>query len=250
MSDPPFSPGMRRALDGFAPPPPATGFADRALERIQARDQAALPTLPRLSRRWRSASPWRRGGAIVGAIASLTLVSAAAAATGIFGQAIEVPVISPIARSLDMVPAPVLRRAPPAAALAPATAPGVSAAREQLDALIDDPEFRALPPVERRAELRRTARDLVASGEARPREVATALRETGRERLAAMTPEQREQVAAAVAERREERRQSLAGTTPAERRLMRREAVRERRAAALEPEAVQPESDLSDGPEQ
>jgi hypothetical protein len=60
MSDTPFSPEMRRALDGFAPPAPAPGFADRALERVRARD--AAPPLPKPLRRWRSASPWRRAG--------------------------------------------------------------------------------------------------------------------------------------------------------------------------------------------
>ena len=242
MSDTPFSPDMRRALDGFVPPSPATGFADRALERIEARDRA-LAALPRLSRRWRSASPWRRGGAIIGAIASLTLVSAAAAATGLFGEPIEVPVISPIARSLEIVPAPVVRQAPPAAAQAPAAAPGVSAARDRLEALIDDPEFRALPPVERRAELRRTARDIVASGEARPVEVRAALRDTTRERLANMTPEQREKLAEAVAQRRE----ALAGTTPAERRQARRQALRERRSEALEQGAAPVAGDEAGG---
>ena len=230
MSDTPFSPEMRRALDGFAPPPPAPGFADRALERVRARD--AAPPLPKPLRRWRSASPWRRAGVIVGALASVSLVSAAAAATGVFGEPVEVPVLSPLARSLDMVPAPVKRRAPPVqAAVAPAAPPqpGVSTARERIDTLIDDPGFRALPPVERRAELRRTARDIVASGEARPVEVRAALRDTTRERLANMTPEQREKLAEAVAQRRE----ALAGTTPAERRQARRQALRERRSEAL-----------------
>lgn len=235
MSDTPFSPEMRRALDGFAPPPPAPGFADRALERVRARD--AAPPLPKPLRRWRSTSPWRRAGVIVGALASVSLVSAAAAATGVFGEPVEVPVLSPLARSLDIIPAPVVRRAPPVqAAAAPAAQPrpGVSAARERIDTLIDDPEFRALPPVERRAELRRTAREMVASGEARPGEVRTALRDTARERLANMTPEQREQLAEAVAQRRETR----AGTTPAERRQARRQAMRERRSEALEQDAA------------
>jgi hypothetical protein len=244
MSDTPFSPEMRRALDGFAPPPPAPGFADRALERVRARD--ATPPLSKPLRRWRAASPWRRAGVVIGALASVSLVSAAAAATGVFGEPVEVPVISPIARSLDIVRAPVVRQAPPVqAAAAPAAPPqpGVSAARERIDTLIDDPEFRALPPAERRAELRRSAREMVASGEARPREVRTALRDTTRERLANLTPEQRAQLADAVAQRRETRREELAGTTPAERRQARRQAMRERRATALEQDAVPAASD-------
>jgi hypothetical protein len=247
MTDAPFSSEERRALDRFEPPALATGFADRALERVRARDEADLPPLPKRSGRWRAASPWRRGGALLGALAGVSLVSAAAAATGVFGEPVEVPVISPIARSLDIVPAPVARAAPPAQAAAPAAQPGVGLARERIDALIDDPAFRALPPLERRAELRRTARDLVDSGEARPREVVDALRETGRERLAELPPAQREQLVDAIVERREARREGVIGTTPAERRQMRRQIARERRAAARAPDAAPLADDAAGG---
>lgn len=245
MSDTPFSPDMRRALDGFAPPAQAPGFADRALDRVRARDEAGMPPLPGPLRRSRSTSPWRRAGVVIGALASVTLVSAAAAATGVFGEPIEVPVISPIARSLDIVSVPVVREAPPRQAAAPTDVPEANGTREKIDALIDDPEFRALPPVERRAELRRTAREMVNSGEATPREVVDALRETGRERLADLTPEEREQLAQTLAERREARREWIAETTPAERRQVRRQIMRERRAGALEQGAAPLESDES-----
>jgi hypothetical protein len=238
MSEPPFSPELRRALDGFAPPPVASGFAERALDRVRARDEAATPPLPQRWRRWRTASPWRRGGVIAGAIASVSLVSAAAAATGLFGEPVEVPVISRIARSLDIVEAPLAPPGTPARAEASGVTSGASAARERIDALIDDPAFRALPPVERRAELRRTAREIVSSGDARPREVIDALRETGRERLANLTPAEREQLIDTVVERREARRERIAGATPAERRQVRREIMRERRDGAPQPEAT------------
>lgn len=224
MSDAPLSLELRRALDGFAPPPQAGGFAARALARVEARDAAALPPLPRLARRWRSANPWRRAGLIVGGVASLSLVSAAAAATGVFGEPIHVPVISRIAQSLDLVPAAAEEREPELAQSAPEAPPATT--REKLDRVIDDPAFRALPPAERRAELRKTARGMVQSGEATRREVVTALRETTRERIAEMTPEQREQVREAVAAKREE----IAEMTPQERRLARRARIAERRA--------------------
>jgi hypothetical protein len=231
-----FSPAERRALDRFAPPPPAAGFAQRALDRVQRRDAAKLPPLPRLARRWRSAGPWRRAGVIVGGVASLSLVSAAAAATGVFGEPVHVPVISQIAQSLDIVPEQAAKQAPQVAEAPPQAPTRAAPARQQIDTLLDDPEFRALPRPQRRAELRRTARELVTSGEATPREVITALRDTGRERIAELTPEQR----AALAEAAAERREAISRMTPRERRQALRERRAERRAEWLapQPEAV------------
>jgi hypothetical protein len=239
MSDAPFSSAARRALDRFEPPALAPGFADRVLGRVRARDDADLPPLPKRTSRW-AASPWRRGGVLFGALAGASLVSAAAAATGVFGEPVEVPVISPIARSLDIVPARVTPR-PPARVAAPAA--GVEVARERIDALIDDPSFRALPPLERRAELRRTAREMINAGEAQPREVIDALRETGRERVAELTPEERKQLVEAVAERRQERRERIAGTTPAERRQIRRQFARERQTESQAADSALPAED-------
>jgi hypothetical protein len=244
MSDTPFPPEMRRALDSFAPPPLSAGFAERVAEKALGRE--AVPDLPRLRR----PSPrWRRAGWIAGGLASLSLVSAAAAATGVFGEPVHVPVISQIAQSLEIVPAPAERTAQvadAAAAQAPAEA-GPSSPRERIDALLDDPEFRALPRLQRRAELRQTARELIDSGEATPREVVTALRETVRERVAQLPPEQRERIGEAVAERRDARqeiRREVMAAPPAERREVRRQLVRERlsewRERRLEPPATEP----------
>jgi hypothetical protein len=258
MSETPFSPETRRALDSFLPPSQPAGFAERALEKVRQRESAAAPSLPRLSRRWRSANPWRRAGWIVGGVASLSLMSAAAAATGVFGEPVHVPLISQIAQSLEIVPVPTASSGSPnadrAVAKATAAGTGASSVREQLDTLLDDPEFRALPPRQRRVELRQTARELVGSGEATPREVVTALRETARERVAALPLEQRQQIEDAVAERREARREVLA-EAKAERPQVRRQVIRERlsdlrerraqrlqQQAAGEPEGVPVES--------
>ena len=75
MSDTPFPPEMRRALDSFAPPPLPADFAERVAEKARRRE--AAPDLPRLRR---PAPRWRRAGWIAGGLASLSLVSAAAAA--------------------------------------------------------------------------------------------------------------------------------------------------------------------------
>lgn len=228
MSDTPFPPEMRRTLDSFAPPPLPADFAERVAEKARQREGA--PELPRLRR---PVHRGRRAGWIAGSLASLSLVSAAAAATGVFGEPVHVPVISQIAQSLEIVPEPAERttevvgtaEGPGPAALEP-TSP-----RERLDALLDDPEFRSLPPRQRRAELRQTARELIDSGEATPREVVTALRETARERVAELPPEQRERIEQAVAERREARqeiRREVMTAPPADRREIRRQLVRER----------------------
>lgn len=139
-------------------------------------------------------------------MASLSLVSAAAA-TGVFGEPVHVPVISRIAQSLDLVPVPAEEREPALARAETATEPAPRTPREKLDRVIDDPEFRALPPAERRAALRRTAAGMVQSGEATRREVVTALRDTTREQIAEMTPRERRQ---ARRERIAERREVLA----------------------------------------
>jgi hypothetical protein len=246
MSDTPFPPEMRRALDSFAPPPLPPDFAERVAER--ARQREAAPELPRLRR---PASRWRRAGWIAGGVASLSLVSAAAAATGVFGEPVHVPVISQIAQSLEIVPVPAERAASIAAEaqVQEPTEPEPASTRERLDALLDDPEFRALPPRKRRAELRQTARELIDSGEATPREVVSALRDSARERVAQLPPEQREQIEAAATERREARqeiRREVMAAPPVERREVRRQLVRERlsewRQRRLEPPAAEIEA--------
>lgn len=224
MSDTPFPPEMRRALDGFAPPPLPADFADR----LAAKAQTRTPPTPRLSRRWRSASPWRRAGLIVSGVASLSLVSAAAAATGVFGEPVQVPVISRIAQSLEIVPRPVVRAAREIEEARPVLqAAAVIPVRERLDAVLDAPEFRALPPLERRTELRRRARELIDSGEATPREVVAALRDTTRARIAALPPERRQRLEETFEQRREAIRERAAALPPAQRRRI--EATVERR---------------------
>lgn len=245
MSDTPFPPEMRRALDSFAPPPLPADFAARVSENAAQRQ--AAPDLPRLRR---PRSRWRRAGWIAGGVASLSLVSAAAAATGVFGEPVHVPVLSQIAQSLEIVPTPAEGVAEAVAAAepqAPATTERASA-RERLDAVLDDPGFRALPPRERRAELRQAARELIDSGEATPREVVAALRETARERVAKLPPEQQERIEQAVAERRETRqeiRREVIAAPPEERREVRRQLVRERLAQWRERRLEPPAEEIS-----
>lgn len=242
-----FSPELRRALDGFAPPPLPADFAARTAALAASRERAPLP---RLRRR----STVRRLGWVASGVAALSLVSAAAAATGVFGALVEVPVLSPIARKLALVaepPAPQPAPVPVAAEALPVS--GTDVARRKLDALLDDPAFRSQPPLKRRAEVRRVARELVASGEARPREVIAALRDTGHERVAALSPEQREELARTLeerrevrVERREERRETIAQMPTEQRREVREQIgdrlrdLRARRQEVLAPPPPEP----------
>ena len=87
MSDP-FDPVTTRALDAFTVPPLSDSFADRMMARIAA--SPALPELPPLAPPRRDArGGWRRSGIILASVAAFSLVSAAAAAMGIFGTNIR-----------------------------------------------------------------------------------------------------------------------------------------------------------------
>ena len=90
MNDP-FDAITTRALDAFTVPPLSDGFAERMMARIEA--SPALPELPPLASPRRDArGGWRRSGIILASVAAFSLVSAAAAATGIFGTNIRATV--------------------------------------------------------------------------------------------------------------------------------------------------------------
>jgi hypothetical protein len=99
MTDP-FDPAMKRALDAFTVPPLPADFADRlAACALTTPLVPALP--PAMPARRGMRGGWRRGGTITAGIAAFSLVSAAAAATGVFGENIRLtvrnaPVISTI----------------------------------------------------------------------------------------------------------------------------------------------------------
>lgn len=239
-----LTPELRRALDTFAVPPPAAGFADRATARLRARPAAALPR----QRSWlrRSASPWARAGKVAVGVAAFGLMSATAAAMGLFGEPVRVPVISEIAQRLEIMPAPAAPAPPRALAAAAdqapdalADAPVASTVKDRLRALRDDPELRALPRPQRRAEVRQTAREMVESGEATPREVITAARELRREAFEEATPAQRWRMIQDARRRQQQLRRAIVEASPEQRAELRRrlEALRER-SLASPPEAL------------
>lgn len=98
MSDPnPIDGATARALDCYNVPPLSAAFADRLVAKALEGDQiAALPPIvPARSPARRGV--WARGRRLVIGVAAFSLMSAGAAATGVFGDAAKnVPVIGPL----------------------------------------------------------------------------------------------------------------------------------------------------------
>ncbi len=190
-----FSPAMQAALDRYDVPALPDGFADRLVARATA--EAALE--PAASKRKGSASPWRRASRIIGSAGIFGFFSATAAAMGLFGEPVEIPVISDVARQFDMIEErPAIPRAVAAENMqAPAEretgADGAAAdedtaamtASERLQRLAADPRFRKLTPAQKRRAIRRAAKRMIDTGEATPADIRAALSDVRRGRQAA-----------------------------------------------------------------
>lgn len=133
MTDPRHDPAMKAALDRFTVPPLPAGFADRVVVAVTAGvpAAAALPPLPPASPR-RFARPWRRPSRIAAGVLAMTLMSAAAAATGYLGDRAQtitraLPVVGPMIASVVPPPPqkkqPTRRAEPPAIVRAPEADP-------------------------------------------------------------------------------------------------------------------------------
>lgn len=215
MAEPAFPPGVRHALDSYTVPPLPPGFSDRLMARISTGETGSAMPLPPVRRR--PSSPWRRGGRIVGSVVLLSLATATAAAAGVFGGRVYVPMISealvqtkviaeapmrkPHAQLAKHRPAPLPVAAAGEAAAGDAAPGGSAAIVGTVAALRADPAFNALPPRERIAVARREVSALVRSGEATRQDVRTAARELVREADPATKAAWRK----AAAERRQQR---------------------------------------------
>lgn len=222
MSGPPFDPATARALDAFTVPVLSADFADRLVARaLAAPVLPALPPVTAARRGWRRG--WRRGGAITAGIAAFGLMSAAAAATGIFGEQVRqhvrsAPVLGIIIASVvperhlvaKPKPAkPVLAKALPKVAPPPVVetaAPVIPQTRAE----------RITARIERRIEKRRALglpvrRDLI------------------RQKLRQLPPEERAEVIGKLKAARQERREAIAAMSPDERNAL-RERLRTLRA--------------------
>ena len=108
MSDPnPIDGATARALDRYSVPPLSNSFADRLVAKALEGDEiAALPPIvPARSATRRGV--WARGRRVVIGVTAFSLMSAAAAATGVFGDAAKnVPVIGPLIAIVAPTPKP------------------------------------------------------------------------------------------------------------------------------------------------
>lgn len=108
MSDPnPIDDATARALDRYGVPPLSNSFADRLVAKALEGDEiAALPPIvPARSATRRGV--WARGRRVVIGVTAFSLMSAAAAATGVFGDAAKnVPVIGPLIAIVAPTPKP------------------------------------------------------------------------------------------------------------------------------------------------
>jgi hypothetical protein len=229
MSDTnPIDGATARALDRYDVPPLSPGFADRLVAKALAGESVdALPpvTAPRRGRR----GVWARGRRVVIGVAAFSLMSAAAAATGVFGDAAKnVPVIGPLIAIVAPKPKPAAIAAPkpkpkPAPA-APKLVPPPVIAQEPPIEVAEPTPGEVLPPRVRR----QIRRELVAQRVVDQIERNEALGITP-------TPEQR----AKFAER-------LAKIPPAQRLALikRIRDIRRERQAATAPEGEAPKADI------
>lgn len=213
MAEPAFTPEMKQALDSYVVPAVPAGFTDRLLTRI-ATDAAAGAAAPRQPvSRQRRVSPWRRTSRIVGSFAVFSLATATAAATGLFGNPVYLPVISEALDKADIVALPKAIAAPRNAkferdepaplaspvAAAPLRPTGRAAIVERIVDLREDPEFTKLPPRQKRAVAAGEIRKIVQSGQASRGDVRAAFREVVRD----ASPAEKAAWRQAIAERRQ-----------------------------------------------
>jgi hypothetical protein len=222
MSDNEFSPAVRKALDQYRAPVLPNGFSDRLIARIESSDMGSTavssvaPPIGRL--RNRRFSPWGRSGRIIGSIVGLSLMTATAAAAGIFGDPVYMPGITEVLEKTELVTPRHLMTAKPKATIAAKPAitdpvevtdnmptTGAQAIVARVGDLREDPAYRALPPAQRLAIARKEVQTMVRSGQASPQDVKAAVRELARNADPALKAQWREQAATRKAARLQRR---------------------------------------------
>ena len=153
MSDPnPINDVTARALDRYNVPPLSVAFANRLVAKALVWDTLeALPliTEPRRDRR----GVWARGRRVVLGVAAFSLMSAGAAATGVFGDvAKNLPVIGPLIAIVAPAPKPkaIVAPKPKPAPAAPKLVPPPVVAEEPLIEVAQPTPGEILPPRVRR----------------------------------------------------------------------------------------------------
>jgi hypothetical protein len=233
MSQAPFPQHIRDALDRYDVPPLPNGFADRLLARVETDVQTPLPS-PRPQRAL--GGRWRRTGMVAGSLGLFGMVTAAAAATGFFGEPMYVPVVSEALAKADITPMPkrtentVAAKAPqkPAPARADtrmaateAEAPkgkepdGKAAARDTIRNMWDDPTFRQLPPELRRAEAKQRLRAGMEQGQYSKDELKSAMLQMQAERKERRAQREAARAAFGLPERPKRRPEAIQNDGPA-----------------------------------
>lgn len=217
MSDPnPIDSATARALDRYSVPPLPADFADRLVAKaLKVEGVEALPSMRR-PRRLRRA--WVRGRRLVIGVAALSLMSAGAAATGVFGEAAKnVPVIGPLIAIVAPAPKPKAIAAPKVKTVpaAPKIAPPPVVVDAQPIEVAEPTPGEVLPPALRR-QIRREmiaqrVVDQIERNEALGITPSPEQRAQFAERLAKLPPGQR---LALIKRVREIRRERQATSTP------------------------------------
>ncbi len=217
MAEPLFTTTVQKALDAYTVPPVPQGFSDRLMARIANGDTGVeTMSLAIPFGRPRHSNPWRRSSRILGSLAFLSLATATAAATGIFGNPVYVPGVSEVLVKAKIVEASKLEMPPKIRMVAgsqPALAPmasqpelqGSAAIVERVTELRNDPEIAKLPPRQRLIAARREVREMVRTGQANQQDVRAAVREL----VQNADPATKEAWRAVATERRTARRERM-----------------------------------------
>jgi hypothetical protein len=240
MTNPAFPANIAKALDSYTVPSLPAGFADRLMAKFEA---GALPVsvlsvdAPTQSHSLaRKSTPWRRSSRIMSAFAAVSLVTATAAASGLLGERVYIPVVSDLLVSANIVaaqqPAPVAAKPkpiPPKAEvkveLPEPVLSGQDLAREMLVKLRQDPAFRRSTPAEKTARIKAEARALLLSGRATPQDIRAARIELAEERKQKMAAHPATKI---VKQKTVEWRERYQAATPEEQAAMLEEARRKR----------------------
>jgi hypothetical protein len=218
MSEAVFPVHIAKALDRLTVPALPTGFGDRLLARIAAGDlpndtEAVVAALPPL-RRPMGIGGWRRSGRIIVVASAFGLATATAAASGVFGDPVYIPVVSQALASAKIVEMPAKKpveatrakaKNPESLAIqkaAPIEPKGKEAVLAVVMALRSDPQFRGLPQPERQARLKAEIAKLIADGSAQKGDVKAAWEQLATERKLAVEA-RRQKRAPASSDRKE-----------------------------------------------
>ena len=203
MSEAVFPPHVSQALDRLTVPGLPSGFSDRLSARIASGDlpegaKVADISLP-LLRRPVGATGWRRSGRILFLAASFGLATATAAAVGVFGDPVYIPVVSQALASAQIVGMPAEKPIAKKSAIAgkvltkelqPSAMSEVSGKDAVLALIAElraDPVVRNLPRQERLERVRVEIDKLLADGTAQKADVQAAWTQLAAERKAADT---------------------------------------------------------------